>query len=279
MPLTASSGVWRIGASVLPLSQGIAFETALYELRGLAPYPLPSFGTVAASALELARGLGAREILFAGLDLVHDDLRSHARPNVFDRFLADRTDRLSPLHHRRFGRQAAMAAQANERGTRRRYSSAALDTYAGWFAALESSSVLRLMRLLPTKVNLPSLHGLDADEFRAYVRALAPLPARVRTRPQRSTPGSAEERRLRAGELLRRWAGELEDLHRLPGELLSRPVLASLCFYTDAVVFGEALSLIRRKEESEAEARIRKLALETASLLDTIRSAIGEEAK
>ena len=76
-----------------------------------------------------------------------------------------------------------------------------------------------------------------------------------------------------------RWVGELEDLRRRPGELLSRPVLASLCFYTDAVVFGEALSFIRREAGSEAEARIRKLALETASLLDTIRSAIGEERK
>ena len=278
MPLTAACGAWRVGASVIPLSQGTFFERALCDLRMLHPLALPSYGTVAASALELARRLGAREVLFAGLDLIHRDLRSHARPNVFDQFMSDGVHRLSPFHHRLFARQTALAGEYGEAGgndDRPRLSSPALDTYAGWFAGLGTSFGPALLRLLPTEVALPSFRSLSPGEFRTYALALPRVSAPTPSRRAGTAPSTVVERIAQAGRLLSEWAEELAGASRRPEEILARPVLTFLCYYTDAAALAEALRLKRLAGMREAASRLRKLASAGIVLLESIRSHLG----
>jgi hypothetical protein len=278
MPLTAACGVWRVGASVMPLSQGTFFERALCNLRMLHPFALPSYGTVAASALELARRLGAREVLFAGLDLVHRDLRSHARPNVFDQFMNDGVHRCSPFQHRLFARQAALAGEHGRAGahdSRPRRSSPALDTYAGWFAGLGASFGPALLRLLPTEVELPSFRDLGASQFRRFARALPRCSGPSLSRRRGTAPSTAGERIAQAARLVSEWAEQLAGASRRPEEILASPLLTSLCYYTDAAALTEALRLMRLASAPKAEARLRELASAGIALLESIRDDFG----
>ncbi|MBN1836776.1 MAG: DUF115 domain-containing protein [Spirochaetales bacterium] len=308
LPLSAACGTWRIGAAVLPLSQGTFFEAALWALRGIEPIGLPAFGTVAASALALAQRLGASQVLVAGLDLCHRDIRSHARPSLFDLFLEQGSNRLSPFCHRYFAWDATQRGEAVSpdspgpvrppllpRPARPR-SSLPLDTYAGWFAHLQRPAGLRLLRLLPSEVPLESFENLDETAFRTYADALAPAaprlegplrgssPAASADAPSLSTPsegvaGTPASRAAQARALLSQWVRQLDAVGRRLRDdgiqaLLADPLLLPLCYYSDAFALVEAHRRLRLEGPRAAVGRFRELAHSATGVLDAIRAAM-----
>jgi hypothetical protein len=277
MPLTGATGTWRVRARILPLSQGTFFERTLCALRGLRPVGLPSFGTVAASAFQLARVLGSPAVVFAGLDLSHLDVRTHVRPNVFDYFLEDRAGRLSPYLHRLFAR-AALGGSA-------------LATYSGWFAALPPSSMPRLYRLHPSALSLSSFRSLDDEGFRSLAASFPPgldhLPAPqksppqsadsgARHRPRSSDPGISRRRR-QAATLLCEWSERLEGARRDltqegAGRLLADTICLSLCYYAAAPSLTEALRRLRLDGTGAAQQRLGEVATEALTVLQSMRA-------
>jgi len=292
MPLSAACGTWRVGATVLPLSQGTFFERALCALRGLEPTAIPSFGTVAASALTLARRLAAPQIVVAGLDLTQRDIRSHARPNVFDSFLEKGCGRLSPFFHRSFSRNAEEHGEPGPPAAKSRAragSTLALDTYAGWFAALEPGPGPLLHRLLPSEVPLPAFASLDGPGFRAYADTLPRAPSESRPPRAPRAPsgpsaagGPSQGRAALAASLLAQWQ---RKLRRAARELqtagvqtvLADPELVALCYYSDAPALAEVHRRLRLDGPRTAAERLHTLLDASAGFLESIRSALEGE--
>ncbi len=88
--------LWRgpvlISASLFPL--GMFFDTRHGRARKLG-----AGGSVATSAWDLARLLGARDIALAGVDLAFPDNQTHCADSFFENRLRNHADRLSPAEH------------------------------------------------------------------------------------------------------------------------------------------------------------------------------------
>ena len=69
---------------------------------------LPQRGTVTASAIDFALHVCSGTICIAGVDLAHDDIRTHARPNTFDRLQDEKAARCNPVYSQRFIRSTAI---------------------------------------------------------------------------------------------------------------------------------------------------------------------------
>lgn len=287
LPLSAACGLWRLRACVLPLSQGTFFERALWALRGVQPLRLPALGTVAATALLLAQRLGALQIVMAGLDLCHRDLRTHARPSLFDLTLAQGCGRLSPFLHRVFAWGAAQRRPSATPGPDPRRSTLPLDTYAGWFANLQRPAALKLFRLLPSEVSLEAFTNLDAAAFRSYAEGLVAVPdERASSRePAGASPteaaGTSASRAGQVRALLTRWVRQLNSISGTiaregAGPLLADPVLLPLCYYADAAALAEACRRLRTEGPKAGAERLRELTASAARFLEGIRAALGD---
>lgn len=107
---------------------GNGFEASLSASLSLPALALPETGTVAATALDLALRLSRGPVVFCGLDLSSEDIRSHCRPHAFDHFYQGSASRLQPAYSTAFFREAG-----NEKKGRYRVSPQ-LATYAAYFA-------------------------------------------------------------------------------------------------------------------------------------------------
>ncbi len=198
MPLSAAAGCWRLRAGVLWLCQQNFFERELLEAAGVRAPAVPPHGTVTATALELALRLSRRPIVLAGLDLVTSGIRTHARPNCFERFLEPASGRLAPLHSLLFERALEQAPRRLRRGAdggaaegsgveddgveggavdsgaggEIHRSGLSLETYAGWFHGFEGGE--QVLRIHPSPVPLPGFREIGEGELR---RLLEPEPA------------------------------------------------------------------------------------------------------
>jgi hypothetical protein len=277
MPLSAAAGSWRLPARVFYFSQEAAFERSLLEPSGLAVPAVPSQGTVAASAMELALQLGAREVVFAGLDFCYRDILSHGRPNAFEEHLRAGEHRLSPLHHRLFARACQRAPRRD--GIR---TELALRTYAGWFAELPRRPRARLFRLHPSPVRLPDLWPLTGTELcRRFAGGACPggeaaifrAPATYPDRPRRLAI---------ARQLLDRWRAGLADTRTAlarqpePEPLLGEGRLLPLLYYLDAAALAELRRLSRLGRRAEAAQRARELLAGGLGWLDRLSDTLRE---
>jgi len=106
---------------VLPISDGSLWQNLILEELKIPFITLPQRGTVSAAALDLAFALAKNRIYIAGIDLGNHGIQSHARPYSFDRFLEEKTSRLSPFYSQTFSRSTVL----NEGGS--------YGIYASWF--------------------------------------------------------------------------------------------------------------------------------------------------
>jgi hypothetical protein len=137
-PLPAlAAGLWAALPSqcgdmtALPLSDGSLWQRLLLEgagLRRVSPGPeggtyaaFPQRGTVTASALDAALAMTRGPVFFAGLDLGHRDIRTHARPYALDRFQEERVSRFAPRYSQAFVRAGMISASGSH------------EIYAAWF--------------------------------------------------------------------------------------------------------------------------------------------------
>jgi hypothetical protein len=269
MPLSAATGAWRLNCSVYPVCQGNFFETALLELAGLSGPTILPRGTVAATALELGLHLGKSPIVFAGLDLCHLDIHSHARPNAFESFLTGRASRLEPLHSLLYARSLDQAPEKQRQGGRTYRTSLALRTYSGNLA--ESRGRDRIHRLNPSIVPLEGMSVLDAAQLQALLAAQTAGTGRgeflMRTpvRPLR-------ERKSRALALLAEWENHLSSAAKkadMPALLADRLAL-SLVYTIGAGRLAKAKRLQRRAENKAAQGEVRLLLQESRRFLQDL---------
>jgi len=251
MPLSAAPGAWAFPGGTLLICQDAPYEEALLAAAGYPAMKVPPQGTVAATALELALRSVRSPVVWAGLDLCYLDLRGHARPSFFDRCLLARARRTGPFEHQAF---ALAGEQAPNRlaGSQAR-SGLALQTYAGWFAALPRAKSERLYRLNPSPVELGGLRKLDNPGLARLLDGWAAeaRPARAAWHP--GYPDRQARRRL-ALALLRGWS---KACARRPGvqELLRDPQLSSLAYHFDAAALAGVLRLGRRRGGQAAAER------------------------
>jgi hypothetical protein len=200
MPLSAARGAWRTGAEVLYFIQPNFFENELVRLSGLTAPAIDAHGTVAGTALLLARAFGCTAAYFCGLDFCYDDLRSHVRPHAWDALDAARSRRLEPMQHILWSRASSQAPDRQPGSPCR--SGASLALYATSFAPI--CSRLSVARIHASPVPVPGMHEADPADL---VRRARPVPGRqpasVLSRP-RTYPDMAARRKM-VRELLREW--------------------------------------------------------------------------
>jgi hypothetical protein len=173
MPISAARGAWSLptraseGLFRAPflLSQPGFFEDAIFHAAGVRPPQVPPHGTVAATALDLARSFTRAPVIVAGLDMCTRDISSHARPNAFDTLLHLRISRVFPHDGLTYERSAGEHATRLE-GMAGIRASLSLRTYSGWFDQAEDGDPHRVYRLLPSPVALGRMRSLDAEGLR-----------------------------------------------------------------------------------------------------------------
>jgi hypothetical protein len=106
---------------LLLLSDGSRWQTLNLNEQKLPHIPQPQRRTVAATALDLAFALGNGDTFIAGMDLANRDIRTHARPYCFDRFLEEKERRLNPVYSQAYRRSSLLKAGG------------AYGIYASWF--------------------------------------------------------------------------------------------------------------------------------------------------
>ncbi len=173
MPLSAARGLWtfekgRTGPLAFLLEQPGFLEAELLRALGIPAPVVAPHGTVAASALDLARASTSGPVILAGLDLSANDVASHARPNEFETFYHIQSCRTSPYDGLWYRRSADMSASRIPGSTRAR-APVSLRTYAGW-RGWSRPGPAKVYRLLPSVVDLPGLTPLDGKSLREIAR-------------------------------------------------------------------------------------------------------------
>ncbi|MDR3145628.1 MAG: DUF115 domain-containing protein, partial [Treponema sp.] len=106
---------------ILPIGDGSSWQKLILETIGFPGISLPQRGTVTASALDLALTLTGGSIFLSGMDLSHQDIRTHARPYGFDRLREEGASRLNPSYSQAFVRAGGTGTPEAHR------------IYAAWF--------------------------------------------------------------------------------------------------------------------------------------------------
>lgn len=207
LPLTASRGIWRRPVKPVVVSSGSYIETALFQIAGMSPFEILATGTVAASALELAREWTTGPIVAAGLDLCYDGLREHVSPHTFDAFHQSQVTRTAPLLTTLTGRSVRFEVG---RPAGRPTVTRAMSTYAGWLRRWTAEG--RSYRLFPSSVDLEGLQPLDERSFTELISA---SPHRTRNSgPKPSSVPSRSDRHRLVRELLSSWDVRLAAAYR-----------------------------------------------------------------
>jgi hypothetical protein len=119
--LTAAVPSKAFASPLLPIGDGSRWQNAVCASKRLSPPRAPQRGTVAATALDIARSVTTGPLYLAGFDLGVKHEKTHARPNALDRFSVDGENRLSPSAGAYFARYRT----SRDSGT--------LDIYSSWF--------------------------------------------------------------------------------------------------------------------------------------------------
>ncbi|MBL8966131.1 MAG: hypothetical protein JNG85_03920 [Spirochaetaceae bacterium] len=218
------------GASLLLLEQDGFPERELAAALG-GGLQVPSHGTVSGTALSLACLLSdGSPILCAGFDFAALDVRGHAGPHGFDRFLDGAASRLAPGEVRAYARGRAEAPNPLAGGPWR--SSRSLATYAASLGA-EALSARRgggLYRLRPSPMAVGGLETADAGLLGAILDgpALPPPAWRVRGAPPLSAREAALSRLFAASRLAARRAAEALSGGALPEDPRARELCRTL---------------------------------------------------
>ncbi len=211
MPLSAARGVWRTGAPVLLFAQPAFFECELIRRSGLTVPAVDAHGTVAGSALLLARACGATRAVFCGLDFCHRDIRSHVTPHAWDARHEASARRLSPLTSLLWERTQTLTPETlPDTGCR---TGPSLQVYASSFT--EICARITAARLNPSPVDVPGMETVTADELEGEAGNAALSGAKPALSPARHYPGREERKRI-VDTLLGEWIVCLEREARRP---------------------------------------------------------------
>lgn len=223
MPLSAARGAWDLRPSrggttpTFLLAEPVFHERALLGAAGIAAPLIPPHGTVSATALELALTFTRAPVIISGLDMCSLDIRSHARPNAFDRLLQLQADRCHPHYGLWYGRSIQLhdAPLTRLNGVR---ATPAMRTYAGWFGAMPASRSQRIFRLLPSPVPIPGLRSLDRAGLKTLLHGFGSAPSAAPWRLLVDFP-RLPQRRNKVQGILAEWRTVLADPRPLMAQI------------------------------------------------------------
>ena len=127
--LTASLPTEVIRNGVLFFSQKYYLENLLQETSNF--MYIPANGTVAGSALYLAKIISSGPLLISGLDFSYNDLISHNRPHTFDNIIEKSSRRTNSINSLYFKRNIL----PSERVSGKIRTTRSLKIYESWFAS------------------------------------------------------------------------------------------------------------------------------------------------
>jgi hypothetical protein len=244
MPLSAARGSWdlavrqagKTGVPLFLLDQPDFMGTPLLRSMGVAAPVILSHGTVAATAIDLARAFTRAPVIVAGLDMCSRDLASHARPGEFEQLLHAAATRLSPHASLAFSRAESQKMEKTPTGDGARVSPS-LRTYAGWFSGRPEAGAAKVWRLLPSRVPLDGMETLDAAALRELLTSSGATAHGTQLVPA-AIPGRRQRLDVLTG-LLEGWRGELSAaraaLSRTRGlsPLGELPTVLSLAYHVE----------------------------------------------
>jgi hypothetical protein len=137
---------------VLLISDGSLWQALVLNELEIPFIALPQRGTVSATALDLAFQLCEGEIFIAGMDLANSDIRSHARPYSFDRFMEEKAGRFNPVYSQTYTRSSTLKAGGS------------YNIYASWFEKQLDSYPRRLYSF---GKNNPIFDSLETENHRS----------------------------------------------------------------------------------------------------------------
>jgi hypothetical protein len=205
------------------------FASSFFPLGELLEATLPergklgAGGSVATSAWDFARKIGARPIYMAGLDLGFPDRQTHARGSFFEEGMHLSSGRLRPAeqaHHAYFTQAGPYRVIANDGGST--WTDRRMAIYIAWFEnQMRQHPDLETGNLSARGAAVAGMPGrelacvLDLPPRRREIAALLAQGADV--------PPAADVRRFtrRSAAALRELAAELERLRALAGKALA----------------------------------------------------------
>ncbi len=161
------------GRPCLFFSQGLPVERELLAALASDYAEIPSQGTVAVTAIELALASTAGSVFIAGLDLAFRDFRAHASPHTADRRLETRQSRLTP-REQMLAEGVFSQAPVTVDGVR---TAPALLTYASWFRG-RARFARPVYRVAPSALRWNTMPELTVNEASAAWRSATGDPIR-----------------------------------------------------------------------------------------------------
>ncbi|MBN1799196.1 MAG: DUF115 domain-containing protein [Spirochaetales bacterium] len=273
MPLSASRGLWHQKGKIFLFTQPNYFEETVIAGLNMEFPRIPSNGTVAGSALELALKHTKNRIFLAGLDLCYSDIFSHVRPNTINDLFYCSSQRFSPYLSSLYTWCLKTATVKIEKQLCR--TSQAYFTYSGWFSSLPKPTKNRIYRINPSPLSLPGIHNINEQELECFIRPLTGQKNRTSFHAVSQYPSYAE-REKKAVSIIRGW---LESLNQKQGcfssphkilHIFKDDLLLKLCYFISAQKLLELKRNIRFKNTTETKILAASLREEITSFLTQI---------
>ncbi|MDR2403847.1 MAG: DUF115 domain-containing protein [Spirochaetaceae bacterium] len=161
---------------ILPIGDGSSWQKLILKTIGFPGISMTQRGTVTASALDLALTLTGGSIFLSGMDLSHQDIKTHARPYGFDRFREEGASRLNPSYFQAFVRAGGAGTAEAHR------------IYAGWFKRQLASYPGRIRSLGANNPVFETLPGTgERAETAGKIRGDGGLTPIITTLPRNDT--------------------------------------------------------------------------------------------
>ncbi|MCL2293698.1 MAG: DUF115 domain-containing protein [Spirochaetes bacterium] len=149
----------------LVINQGTFIENYFLENCGIPYITIPPNGTVAGSSYFLTAALTKSPVIFIGLDLCANDIKTHCSPHAFENIMFRNPARTNPLLDIYYNQAVTNYTVKNNANPHCR-SSMQLKAYNGWFNTVNLGE--NYYRLNPSGIEIKKMKTLDnkaADEL------------------------------------------------------------------------------------------------------------------
>ncbi|MEW5816881.1 MAG: 6-hydroxymethylpterin diphosphokinase MptE-like protein, partial [Spirochaetota bacterium] len=249
MPLSSAKTGVEKDKLVCVLSQNTFFENAVINAFSIPAESIPSNGTVAGTALELALKVTAGPVVFSGLDFCYRDILSHSRPHGFEALVEKNSNRFEPFYGRIYARAQTLAPKYDH-GLQIR-TSLPVETYAEWFRWKASGEPKRIFRVNPSPINLEPMVPLNDNELISMCNNLTFKEYRLVHSVKKSI--SLPEKKVRIKAILGSWKvslnqtmSELSKSKKIEILLRNRTVY-ELIYYCDLPGFTQIRKSLRQE--------------------------------
>ncbi len=263
-PITAAPGIGSRVGSALLLDQEGFFERSLLRPVSVPACPVAQNGTVAGTALTLAHALN-KEVIFAGLDFVFDDLRMHSRPHTFDELIRVAETRTRPCLTVEYGR---FMNTSPARIDGRSFATMPLRTYAAWFERyLVRESGRPVYRLAPSPLRLSGFRDVVRDRVEPFLSSLPATGSATGISSITDMPVTADRGKIAA--LIGRKLSDWKRVVEMPGSVDSGN-RRRLLYLLETRGTLETRRLRREGKSTEAEERENRLVDSVSTFLDSL---------